>query len=288
MQITDEQRRVLDSHRCVRVHKIDRRILETIKGPAVGDLGESRLPALFRHKDHINDDLEGALASFVVLNDAQEVLIYFALRCGELFVKVDHEKMNLGHNAFVGESILRQRPIDVDKKAKALNAIKEALEAGLELDDFRFYAVKKESYLSDLLTEPCKEISRVHEVHSGVELKFFGINASARNYWKSLNLPQRMGVTLFWHHIVPKLEDIREIVGCRYLYLFAADEDPDERLVNYYRNALFINGKLNLSANKPYFDYNSRFLYQDIATLSRLRTEFFASFNPDEDDEENV
>lgn len=38
--------------------------------------------------------------------------------------------------------------------------------------------------------------------------------------------------------IVPKIFELRKIVGCEYLFLFAADCDPDEHLVNYYSQKL--------------------------------------------------
>ena len=40
------------------------------------------------------------------------------------------------------------------------------------------------------------------------------------------------------HFIVTLIFELRKIVGCEYLFLFAADCDPDEHLVNYYSQKL--------------------------------------------------
>lgn len=41
---------------------------------------------------------------------------------------------------------------------------------------------------------------------------------------------------------------------------------------------------LDLSFNKPYFDYESRFLYQDISTLVKEKERFFNTFNAEVED----
>ena len=72
------------------------------------------------------------------------------------------------------------------------------------------------------------------------------------------------------------------------MYLFAADREADGHLVTYYRTVLHINESSRLSANKPFFDYESMFLYQDINYLSNQKKKFFDFFNPDKEDADIV
>lgn len=284
MRITKEQESVLDGLQCKRVRDIDSARLDSICGPIVGGTNRASLEDHFRSPRHLADDKNGSLASYVIINSLDDILLFFSIRCGELFEKVDRDKMVLSHNALVGLIKLQNDPnISADERAKALQAIKDARDAGLSYDDFRFYAKKKRTYINDVSKEPSKDVSRVSVVYSGVELKFFGINDNTKDFWKELNFPKRMGETLFWRFIVPKLEELQEIVGSQYLYLFAADSEPDGHLVTYYRTVLHIDAPPRLSSNKPFFDYESMFLYQDINELSRQRRFFFDSFNSDED-----
>lgn len=289
MQINKQQESILNELQCKRIRRIDSACLQSICGPIIDGTNRSPLIDHFRSDKHIADDKAGVLASYVILNKNNDILLFFSIRCGELFEKIDHQKMILSHNALVGVHTLKNATkLSKDEHDRALQAITNALNAGLSYEDFRYYAKKKHTYIGDVSKEPSKEISRVSVVYSGVELKFFGNNDNARNFWESLNLPRKMGETLFWYFIVPILEQLREIVGCQYLYLFAADREADGHLVNYYRTALHINAPAKLSSNKPFFDYNSVFLYQDIGCLSKHRLQFLRTFNPDVEDSEIV
>lgn len=289
MRINKEQESILNEFQCKRVNSIAPANLHSISGPLVDGVNRSSLIDHFRSPKHLDDDKAGALASYVILNKSGEILLFFSIRCGELFEKIDHQKMVLSHNALVGVNTLKNTTsLSEDDRNTALQAIKDALNAGLSYGDFRFYAKKKRTYIGDVSKEPSKAVSRVSVVYSGVELKFFGVNDNAKSFWNGLNLPKKMGETLFWHFIVPKIEQLREIVGCQYMYLFAADKEADGHLVTYYRTVLHIDAPPRLSSNKPFFDYESMFLYQDINHLSEQRKLFFDSFNPDKEDADIV
>ena len=290
MRIRADQESILNRFRCSRVRDIDKACLASIKGPTINGKASSNIPDLFRDEMYIKDDRTGALASYVIKNDADDILMFFSIRCGELFENVDHQKMILSHNALVAVKKLAeygQQLPDEDVK-KAYEAISRALDAGLGYEEFAYYGKKKQHYLNDASKEPNKEVSRVYTVYSGVELKFFGINENAKGYWKTLGFNRKMGETLFWRFVIPKLEELREVVGCQYLFLFAADQEAEGRLVNYYRSVLHINASPHLSSNKPMFDYSSLFLYQEIAKMSEYKEKFFDEFNRDVKDIENV
>lgn len=88
---------------------------------------------------------------------------------------------------------------------------------------------------------------------------------------------------MFWQFIVPKILDLMEIVGCEYLFLFAADLSEDVDLVNYYVDNLEFIDASEHSAATPMYDFACRFLCQETSTLQERRTSFFEHFNPDEE-----
>lgn len=288
MRITDDQRRILDNLRCLRVSKVSLDVLNSIKGPEVNG-GEDTLIDLFRNPNYLKEDLDGILASYVVTSPKEDMaLMFFSIRCGELFLKSDPHKMLIGHNAWVAVNMMMNKKnlLEADRQ-KALQAIKEALDEGMTIDDFEYYADKKNSYITDVKKEPSADASRVSQVFPAVELKFFGINADARDYWDALGMPKKMGETLYWSKIVPMVADLRKYVGCRFLYLFAADNEAEGHLVTYYKERLLHveDNQISLSFNKPYFDYESRFLYQSIFKLDKESDIFFNTFNPEPGDD---
>ncbi len=275
MRLSKEQKCVLEAFQSVRLQDIAPSELQSIKAPECSGLVD-----LFRHETYLADDRCNTLASYVVKNEEGTIMLFFSLRCGELFEEVDPAKMEIGYKALKGLKTLQAaQKSGAEMPADALLAVYKAKSAGMDINNIEYYGWKRDNYLHDQKKESHSGISRVSRVYPGVELKFFGINANAREAWRTLGFPKRMGETLFWHVIVPKLEELRTIAGCKFLYLFAADNDPDGSLVNYYKTVLHINAEPCLSANKPSFDYNSMFLYQDIRLLSEYRKSFFETFN---------
>lgn len=92
-----------------------------------------------------------------------------------------------------------------------------------------------------------------------------------------------MGTVIFWHFLVPKICELRTIVGCEYLFLFAADLTPDEFLVNYYKSNLGFKDSNEHSTAIPLYDYACKFMYQELKDIEKRRLDFYADFNPEED-----
>lgn len=278
-RITEEQNAILNSFDCVRVRESEPSLLKTIKGPEIKGV-QTSIADLFCCDAYVNDDKNGDLASYLILAPKGMVLGFFSIRCGELFKCVDFKRMKMGCDAYKAmlNASKKQSPKHL-KKAK--QNVTQALKYGISYDEFIPLYKKKKIYLADVATEPDKSVKRISDAYPGVELKFFGTNENSSDYWKSLGFSSKMGETLFWKFVIQKVEEMRETVGCRFLYLFAADLNAEGRLVNYYRSILHIDAQLNYSANKPHFDYNSKFLYQEISELVKQKEYFFEHFNRD-------
>jgi hypothetical protein len=111
----------------------------------------------------------------------------------------------------------------------------------------------------------------------------FCANEAYRDFWYQTGIHQKLGTVVFWQFIVPKILDLMEIVGCEYLFLFAADLSEDADLVNYYVDNLEFIDASEHSAATPMYDFACRFLCQETSTLQERRTSFFEHFNPDEE-----
>lgn len=281
MQIKPEQEAILSECKCVRVRNCNQQILSTIVGAKLNSQEQSNLIHLFRHPKHIDDEFKRHLASYLVLAPDNTVLMFFSLRCGELFEKVDDKKIETARTAYKALQTLyrnSQNPVE-EERNQAIEILRHIAESGLTIDEILNLVDEKKDYFADEGKEPNELVSRVSKVFPGVELKFYGINDAGRKYWKTTGLHHKMGLTLYWKFIVPKLEELQDIVGCQYMYLFAADKEADGHLVTYYRTALHINANHFLSSNKPQFDYSSVFLYQEISELQKQRDYFFNTFN---------
>ena len=90
-----------------------------------------------------------------------------------------------------------------------------------------------------------------------------------------------MGKVLFWYFFPSITEEILKIIGCEYLFLFAADSTDDRTLVAYYKVDLKFEEPNLIATNKPLFDFECIFLSQKIEDLQKNKKEFFNNFNQD-------
>lgn len=122
----------------------------------------------------------------------------------------------------------------------------------------------------------------VGKTYSGVELMHFCANDEYHENWPLKDV-KPLGAVIFWEFIVPQVVNIMKMVGCEYLFLFAADLTDDEDLVNYYREYLGFTDRLEHKAAMPIYDINCKFMFQKTIDLEERRRQFFEHFNPDED-----
>lgn len=285
--MTESQKGLIKNLRIKRAHEVDCALLRSMTGPVIDGVEIRNIIDIFVSDKYLGDDQEGALASFVILSEDETIpLGFFSLRCGELFEETSARKMQICHNAHVALHVLmdeRSKPgsHSKDELDAAMNHIRLANNEGLGLDDFEPLEDKKKAWKYDDVIDAGKEVKKVFRSYPAIELKLFGTNNSAKDYWKTLGLPEdkKMGEVLFWTKVVDGIRDILETVGCQYLYLFAADEEAEGQLVQYYRVRLGFGADIRKSANKPRFDWDSQFLFQDMKSLFRRQDHFLKTFN---------
>lgn len=272
------------------------------------------------------DDEEHNTKVFLVRDkNTKEIVFYFALNCGILFsdlniwsmtpeekkpfekyveaiqllkksdlTKDENEKANEQYSSSMGE--LWEVVEDPDRVSTLLSLAEEKVQI-LE---------EKREVFSD--TTEVEHVQQVQETFPAIDIKFFGRNG---NYKPAIKLDFRLGVYVFWEMIVPHLLDISEKVGCKYIYLFAADNsertekvcevpmwtpdyDPyseDEeneeveihKLVNYYINELKFRYVTKYKILKPHFERTCFTLVQDVDDLQSNREQVWASHIGDEE-----
>ena len=281
MALNEKIKSILESFEVRRAKEFDPSFLRNMRGPIINGEEARNIIDIFSSDEYLRNDIDGHLASFVIVSPSGLPMAFFSLRCGELFKKSSTYKMQLSHNAYSAIRTLMSNPfITGAERDELMSHIEKAQEEGLSFEDFEQLSSKKVLMKQDELLEVDKDITRVHKVHPAIEIKLFGTNASANSYWKSLDLPEemKMGETLFWIKVVDKIRQMMDMVGCEFVYLFAADNEPEGELVQYYRVRLNFGSDSKMSANKPHFDYMSQFLFQSVKDLFEKQQYFLDKY----------
>lgn len=279
--ITPEQRAVLDSFKCERL-SADKLNLFQILFRVRSKMGGGLVNNLQRNG--WNDDSSGKTAYYLVKDTDGEILLFFSLKCGVLFdpdffqefmSDYNQETMELWKKFLHPEEI--DRLSDICRKdprrlwfdflcagdqeaAEIIQTIKKLIGKA------RFTPMHQELSLharisNEKKSEPNKKIIRVPESFSAIELVEFCANDLTKDRWDKDRMGgNRMGETLFWYFVVPKMLEINNLIGSEYAYLFAADEKVTGSLVHYYQTAFHFQNMTHLGTIKPGYDLGCFFL----------------------------
>lgn len=147
----------------------------------------------------------------------------------------------------------------------------------------------------------------VQDTFPAIDIKFLCRN---KNYHPDIKLNFKIGIYIFWEIIVPRLLKIADAVGCRYVYLFAADnsemnrqkpampvmytqdfdpyaDDEDEneekedvlQLVSYYQRELKFEPVTEYKILKPRFERTCFTLIQEVDKFSENRESVWAEYS---------
>ncbi len=280
MKITPEQQRIIGSLKCERVSDDleNLRIVDHFCSHRNDNIAHSL------RNEAYGEDESGVVAYYVVKHPNGNILFFFSLKCGMLYDQFINDR-NLALFKKMGRYLedLSQQSLTPEEK-KIVETIKEKLRShkGLTKSDLDNMPKKEHGIVVDWEREFNENITHVGATYSGIELVHFCANDNTRKDWEELQIEQRLGFVVFWHFIVPKVLECRKIVGCQYLFLFAADRTEDESLISYY-NELNFKDSVDRATVKPLYDLTCQFMFQEICHLSKWRDSFFENFNRDED-----
>lgn len=273
-----------------------------------------------------DDDTNRNTKVFLVKDkETGQIAFYFAINCGILFEELNTVNLEQGEvsafNRFVtATQKLKEKNLNDEERELANEeygiAIGELWEAVGNSDRVTFLMqqaeekVQKKEEKAEALSDTDEErhTQPVQETFPAIDIKFLCRNAE---YKTKIELDFKLGVFVFWEKIVPHLLEISEKVGCKYVYLFAADNsdstsdekeetilwtqdyDPYEEeiekesnvrsLVSYYINELKFTYVTNYKILKPHFERMCYTLVQEVDMLQRNREMVWQSHTPDEE-----
>ena len=174
--------------------------------------------------------------------------------------------------------------------------------------------IKKEREEASNQAGDSEFVKNVQETYPAIDIKFLCKDA---NYKPDIEIEFKFGVYVFWEIIVPHILKISELVGCKYVYLFAADnsevpktdvqmentikyskdydmgleedildeetssEEDVKKLVSYYINNLKFRPVSEYTILKPHFERTCYTLIQDVEDLQHKRESIWYSHDQD-------
>lgn len=292
MKITEEQKKILDELACERLRDNPNsstliQNFENEKGALIVD---------YLKQYGLKEDLEGSTAFYIVRNKSNDVLMFFSLKCGELFEPLfDEAEIEAGYEEhLLIIQALHNVESDEEAKTRAIEKIKEVSEAkGISMQTALNLILRETKTKQRMLkvlsrekeAEENDKVARVSKTYPGIELVHFCTNDNAKDIWKTYGLGHSMGEVIFWEKIVPKFFEVQNIVGCEYAFLFAADLSEDRTLINYYDVSLKFEIDVEVGTNKPFYDFKCAFMCQKLSAMKQNREKYFNDFNIDETDD---
>lgn len=279
-RITNDQRAYLDSLVCQRISddETNRAVIDKFSN-------DQNFSLPYALKNGWGQDRKDKVAYYIVKEPGEdaEPLLFFSLKCGELFVPFNRDKLQtaLDYSAALLDAAhghdAPQWAKDVVEKCKVDGKLPQR---SLEkfLDRHMRNIAKWNDYAMEIQLEG-ENIIRTKKTMAAVELVHFCVHAPAVEKWKAMGMgSQGIGKTMFWKFVVPIIQQIRGLVGCEYIYLLAADAEKEGHLVNYYQGLGFEAPK-DLYVNKPEYDFRCFFMCQKVTSLHKRQLEFFRSYN---------
>ena len=228
-----------------------------------------------------DDDENNRIAYYIVKTVDDKILFFFSLKCGLLydeFIEGDRLKeIKSFYDTILRMSLDEAQPVE---NKKAIASILESVRSkkGIKKEDVA--RVLHLSVDSDEFSKIFgKNLKNVGRTFPGVELVHFCANDAHREEWDEYDLSQNMGTTIFWYFIVPKILEMLKIVGCEYVFLFAADLTPYEELIRYYSDQLKFEKADDHCVAIPMYDFTCQFMSQKTCELEGKRKQFFEEFN---------
>ena len=310
-KMTKQQKAFLESLVCQRISKdtANKSVIKAFENPKSSPGITSAL------KKGWNTDKQDKVAYYIIKDPADDQpLLFFSLKCGEVHQPLDPDKLsNSVKSALMMLRAANDRcscpqlpnSPDPNQRRRLLHMAMDALHASsqIEAEDWAKEAVEKQlvdgelpdkawdkiwrrvlrsqgrldSYNDELELESTN-IIRTKKTLAAVELVHFCAHEPARKKWAAMQMGKSLGRTMFWQFIEPKIREIRELVGCEYLYLFAADSSREGELVKLYQEMGF-EFRDDLYVTKPSYDFCCYFMCQEVTHLKTRRNEFFRTYN---------
>lgn len=280
MRISVEQQRLLDSLSCERLssNEVNLRLVDDFENHRNPRIAEAL------QGDAYEEDECGKVAYYVVKNAKGKILFYFSLKCGLLFDEfVEVERLRQLKDVLAMLVKKRNDSGTSDEEKTLIDSLLEQVRSKKGLKKMDLAKVLHKPNVSESLDNILDaHTTNVGQTFAGVEIVHFCANDKYRSYWKDSGIGQKLGVVVFWKFLVPKVTALMKLVGCEYLFLFAADNTENLELVNYYNYYFQFKRSEDHSTAIPLYDFTCKFMYQKTIDLEQRRLAFFDNFNREE------
>lgn len=278
--ITKEQKDFLSEIECVRLSEIEDPLNELTENNFINYRTKNELSNHLLSEEANDEDRNNIIAYYVIRTKKTKLpLFYFSIKCGIIYDYLfksyeikDREKLIERFDEIIASNTILQKNKELTQK------LRKKLKPSSQIPNEIIKDVEKFASENDI---------HVGFTYSGAEIVHFCKNETedALNYWENCCIPHSLGVFVFWEYIVDIIITVSKYIGCQYLYLFAADEEPDGSLVAYYHNRLDFKDDSDKSAAKPFYDHSTKFMYQETINLAERKKEFFDNFNKELEEE---
>lgn len=218
---------------------------------------------------------------YLVKDSSDKIALFFSIKCGLLVYENPKDILSEDEEDFVNSYMLALKSKDVDSQTKLFGAMLSICELN-RTDHLCDLAMRR----LDTKTEG-KEIGQsdytinVPMCISAIELRHLCKN---ENYVvpEGINIP--LGFGIFWELIVPFIIEITNKVGCKYIYLFAADKTKEDseaqKLIRHYKsNYKFSECTEGIKFIKPEYDNHCYGLIQCVSELENNREAIWHEFS---------
>lgn len=217
------------------------------------------------------DDLAGRTKVYLVKDQDNRIALYYSLRCGLVIDDSSYEKLSKDKRDYVDWMTKSIKDEDSDQMASSYETC--AQECGYPEADKLFeistHRAERKNDKEEL--EKLENTLYVERSYAAIELQHFCRNA---NYPGSRFHGIPIGFGIFWEQIVPQIKKIANLIGCEYLYLFAADKAQGEepkKLVEHYKSAMKFSTVEDVKIVKPDYDMSCISLVQSLSDLESNR-----------------
>lgn len=222
-------------------------------------------------------DSDGETRVYLVKDEDDSIALFFSIKCGLLYKKYQYDDLDEYKQDFVNMLIDAMQQND---HIALTNYYESGMYNDEEMDNLFDIARRRiELKIEEKQLKDGEHTLKVEECYSAIEIQHFCKNSLYKKYQKS-GVP--LGFGIFWEVIVPLVCDITDKIGCKYLYLFAADHTSDKevkKLTQYYKNELKFSDVEDMMIIKPYYDKDCLGLVQTICDLQYNRDAVWEEFS---------
>lgn len=247
---------------------------------------------LYLKKYAWEEDMEGNTKVYLVKDKRTNVIVFFfALSAGLLYKELGNRDYELSELESDIVDVCVQYKLDPENEYTVDDVFGWYEDENLDKEKLRRIileeaAIKLAAKDDINKTDEDLRIKRVAQTYPGIVLTHFCKNVNSQIN-QDLSFP--LGFYVFWEIVVNKILEIARLIGCQYLYLFAADSSdisyntrslqgiiydldeeetsPTYELVEYYKNELKFEAVDKLAVLKPHYDFKCFSLYQPVDKL---------------------